>query len=114
EYFRDKVSRHFVVLSDTDFDYFVEHATVVEPHVRINEETGTADGGGLFYTESLPPESLLIAPLLATQTRTGKGNELPAQEVLFKIANVLHGKVLQLGGDATTGRGLVAARVAGD
>ena len=28
-----------------------------------------------------------------------------------KIANVIDGKTLQIGGDATTGRGLVVARV---
>jgi CRISPR-associated protein Cmr4 len=60
------------VLSDTDFAYFAQHAMLVEPHVRIDENTGTAKDGGLFYTENLPPESLLIAPLMASQTRSGK------------------------------------------
>jgi CRISPR-associated protein Cmr4 len=113
EFFRDKLGRHLVVLSDTDFGYFAEHATLVEPHVRIDEETGTAADGGLFYTENLPPETLLVAPLLASRTRAGKGEEIPAREVLVKIANALQGRVLQIGGDATTGRGLVAARVEG-
>jgi CRISPR-associated protein Cmr4 len=113
EYFRDKFEKHLVVLSDTDFGYFAGHATLVEPHVRINETTGTADEGGLFYTENLPPESLLIAPLLASQTRAGKGqdSEIPAEHVIAKVKNVLNGQVLQIGGDATTGRGLVKARV---
>ena len=91
--------------------YFAEHATLVEPHVRIEDKTGTASEGGLFYTENLPPESLLVAPLLASQTRTGNGPEIPAEHVIAKIKNVLQGKVLQIGGDATTGRGLVKARV---
>jgi CRISPR-associated protein Cmr4 len=111
EYFRTKLKEDLVVLSDTDFGYFAEHAMLVEPHVRINEKTGTADDGGLFYTENLPPESLLIAPLLASRTRAGNGRDNDAQEVLEKIKNALHGKVLQIGGDATTGRGLVAALV---
>jgi CRISPR-associated protein Cmr4 len=113
EYFRDKLAKHLVVLSDTDFGYFAEHATLVEPHVRIEDKTGTASEGGLFYTENLPPESILVAPLLASQTRTGNGrdNELPAEIVIAKIKNVLQGRVLQIGGDATTGRGLVKARV---
>jgi CRISPR-associated protein Cmr4 len=113
EYFRDKLANHLVVLSDTDFGYFAEHATLVEPHVRIDDKTGTASEGGLFYTENLPPESILVAPLLASQTRTGKGqdNEMPAETVIAKIKNVLQGQVLQIGGDATTGRGLVKARV---
>jgi len=111
-FFRTKLAQDLVVLSDTDFGYFVEHATMVEPHVRINAETGTADDGGLFYTENLPPESLLLAPLLASATRSGKADEqLIAAEVLAQIKAVLHGRMIQIGGDATTGRGLVVASV---
>lgn len=112
EFFRAKLAQDLVVLSDTDFGYFVEHATLVEPHVRINSETGTADDGGLFYTENLPPESLLLAPLMASATRSGKAEErLEAAEVMSQLKAVLHGRVVQIGGDATTGRGLVVAHV---
>ncbi len=120
QYFGKKMSRDLVVLSNTDFGYFAENATLVEPHVRIDETTGAADadGGGLFYTENLPPESLLIAPLMASQTRTGKkkeekGDWEDANGVFLMIKNVIDGKLLQIGGDATTGRGLVVARVQG-
>lgn len=111
EFFRNKLKTDLVVLSDTDFAYFAENAMLVEPHVRINPDTGTAKDGGLFYTENLPPESILIAPLLASQTRTGKGEENPAEAVMAQIKGVIDGKLLQIGGDATTGRGLVVAKV---
>jgi CRISPR-associated protein Cmr4 len=111
-YFASKLETDLVVLADDDFAYFAEHATLVEPHVRINENTGTADSGGLFYTENLPPESLLVAPLLASGTRTGK-DDLPAAAVMTQVRTVLDTRLLQLGGDATTGRGLVVARVVG-
>jgi CRISPR-associated protein Cmr4 len=111
-YFRDKLAQDLVVLSDTDFGYFAEHATLVEPHVRISSETGTADDGGLFYTENLPPEALLLAPLMASATRSGKADEkLEAIAVMAQIKAVLHGRLLQIGGDATTGRGLVVGSV---
>ena len=114
-FFRNKLKTDLVVLSDTDFAYFVEHATLVEPHVRIDDRTGTADDGGLFYTENLPPESLLLAPLFAGGTRAGKNDEdkMTAEDVMPKITNVINGKMLQIGGDATTGRGLVVARIVG-
>ena len=112
EFFRRKIASDLVLLSDTDFAYFAENATLVEPHVRIDPQTGTADGGGLFYTENLPPEALLIAPLMASRTRSGK-EDLEADEAMCKIRNVLDNRLLQLGGDATTGRGLVIARVQG-
>jgi CRISPR-associated protein Cmr4 len=111
-FFRDKFAKDLVVLSDSDFDYFSQHAMLVEPHVRIDVTTGTASDGGLFYTENLPPESLLVAPLLASQTRSGKeGEQLDAVTTMARMKTVLNSKLLQVGGDATTGRGLVAATV---
>jgi CRISPR-associated protein Cmr4 len=111
-FFRDKLKTDLIVLSDTDFAYFAQNAMLVEPHVRIDPETGTAMGTGLYYTENLPPESLLVAPLLASQTRTGKKDDWDdAKSVMFKIKNVIDGKLLQIGGDVTTGRGLVVAKV---
>ena len=113
-FFREKLADVLVVLSDSDFDYFSQHAMLIEPHVRIDDTTGTASDGGLFYTENLPPESLLIAPLLASQTRSGKeGEQIDAVTVMAHMKAVLHSKLLQVGGDATTGRGLVAATVLG-
>lgn len=112
DFFRNKMAQDLVLLSDTDFAYFVQNATLVEPHVRINPDTGAAADGGLFYTENLPPESLLIAPLLASATRTGgKDDQLEADEVLLKLKIALDGKLLQIGGDATIGRGLVVLKV---
>lgn len=111
EFFRNKLASDLVLLSDTDFGFFAQHGTLVEPHVRIDDETGAASEGGLFYTENLPPESLLLAPVLASKTRTGKNNgEEDAVSVMAKL-HVLDGQLLQIGGDATTGRGLVVTKL---
>ena len=110
-FFRDKLAQDLVMLSDTDFAYFSEHAMLVEPHVRIDEKTGTASSGGLFYTENLPPESLLLAPLMASATRSGQAEKLEAADVMFKLKTLIDGRLIQIGGDATTGRGLVMATV---
>lgn len=110
-FFREKMAKDLVVLSDSDFDYFSQHAMLIEPHVRIDDTTGTASDGGLFYTENLPPESLLIAPMLASQSRSKAEDKIDAITVMAHMKAVLHSKLLQVGGDATTGRGLVAATV---
>lgn len=110
-FFREKMAKDLIVLSDSDFDYFSQHAMLIEPHVRIDDTTGTASDGGLFYTENLPPESLLIAPLLASQSRSKAEDMIDAITVMAHMKAVLHSKLLQVGGDATTGRGLVAATV---
>ena len=127
-YFRDKLKSDLVLLPDEDFNHFVRNATVVEPHVRIDDVSGTADDGGLFYTENLPPESLLLSLVMATVERRKKGANgnglMSAEEVLAKAVGGwkvdgegrvegLRDAFLQVGGDATTGRGLVALHFAG-
>lgn len=110
-FFRDKLKTDLIVLSDTDFAYFAQNATLVEPHVRIDPATGTAKKGGLFYIENLPPESLLIAPLFASQSRSTTEEPLDAVAVMSQIRSAIDGKLLQIGGDVTTGRGLVTVKV---
>ncbi|HRP95578.1 MAG TPA: type III-B CRISPR module RAMP protein Cmr4 [Rhodocyclaceae bacterium] len=109
-FFREKFTRDLVLLADEDFNWFTRNATVVEPHVRIDNTTGSASEGGLFYTENLPPESLMLGSLMASHERSGKG-DLDARAVLAQVTGAIDGQLLQVGGDATTGRGLVAARV---
>lgn len=123
KFFSEKLRDDLVVLSDAEFGHFVRHATVVEAHVRINDDTGTADSGGLFYTENLPPESLLAGLVLASVERQKKGDkrESPMQaeavlDAVLKDAGERHGladRLLQVGGDATTGRGLIVVHPAG-
>lgn len=118
DFFREKLRTDLVLLPDEDFGHYVRNATVVEPHVRINDETGTADGGGLFYTENLPPESLLLAPVMASRER-GDNASLEADAVMATLLQGpeggvgFDGRLLQVGGDATTGRGQVVLSAVG-
>lgn len=109
-FFRDKFAADLVLLADNDFTWFTKNATVVEPHVRIDNDSGAAAKTGLFYTENLPPETLMLGSLMATRERSGKA-EMAAEAVLAQVKGAIDGQLLQVGGDATTGRGLVAARV---
>jgi CRISPR-associated protein Cmr4 len=119
KFFKDKLNNDLVLLSDEDFGHFVRNSTVVEPHVRINDASGTAEEGGLFYTENLPPESVLLSLIMASRGR-GKGNE-SADDVmtLFTKGNAdkqkhgIDGALVQVGGDATTGRGQVVLTIVG-
>lgn len=112
-YFAERMKNGLVVLHDEDFGYFVRNATVVEPHVRIDDVTGTADDGGLFYTENLPPESLLLGTLMASDERRAGNGRLVARDVIHVVAQGdkgftgLNERMIQVGGDATTGRGQV-------
>jgi len=125
-FFANKLKTDLVLLHDTDFSHFARHAMVVEPHVRINDESGTADDGGLFYVENLPPETLMVGLAQASIERFKKGSRqddspalLTAPDVLAKVfagqsdaLPGIGGKLLQIGGDATTGRGLVLVQTA--
>ena len=123
DYFRNKIADDLVLLSDTEFSHFVRHSTVVEAHVCIENDSGTAKPGGLFYTENLPPETLMAGLVLASVERQSKKGQ---RELLLDAAAVLKavlqgrgddagltGGLLQVGGDATTGRGLVAITAMG-
>ena len=126
EFFAEKLKTDLVLLDDTDFAHFARHAMVVEPHVRINDDSGTADaeGGGLFYVENLPPETLMVGLAQASIERYKKGDgdtvtRLDAPAVLAQVfdgtGNALPGiagRTLQIGGDASTGRGLVLVHTA--
>jgi len=118
QFFKEKIAKHMVVLNDGDFAFFVKNATVVEPHVRIDDASGTAADGGLFFTENLPPESLLVSLAMASEERRKKGNA-DAEKVSAKLMigtmvdHFTDKKMLQVGGDATTGRGQVFIRFVG-
>lgn len=123
EYFRGKIAADLVLLSDTTFSHFVRHATVVEAHVCIDNASGTAKKTGLFYTENLPPETLLAGLVLASverQSKKGQRDQLMSAPAVLNA--VLHGQgsvggltggLLQVGGDATTGRGLITISAMG-
>jgi len=120
-YFSQKFQTDLVLLHDTDFAHFARHAMVVEPHVRIDDDSGTASDGGLFYVENLPPETLMVGLAQASIERFKKHSRNSDSAALLNapdiLANVfvgqgdtlpgIGGKLLQIGGDATTGRGLV-------
>lgn len=121
EFFRNKLRSDLVVLSDTEFAHFVRNATVVEAHVRIDDKTGAAAKGALFYTENLPPESLLAGLVMASVERRKNSDSddlFDADRVLSAVLNDdgerlgLLDRLLQVGGDATTGRGLIVIHAA--
>ena len=123
DFFREKLKTDLVLLSDDELHYFAVNSTVVEPHVKIDDVSGTADGGALFYTENLPPESLLFSVLMASQERYKRGdsseNRLDATQIINTLVNgnenwqALQSRMVQFGGDATTGRGQIICSIVG-
>lgn len=122
--FRKRLPGQLVVLADTDFKFLAEHATEVVTRIKINSSTGTVDEGALWTEESLPSETILYSIALFSNGRrplqsNKKDSEPKEPKRKDYSAEALRGHLhdacgkrprIHLGGDRTTGRGLVAIR----
>jgi len=108
EYWRVNLPKRLCILPENAFRDFVLYSTEIQTHVKLLAETKTVDEkiGGLWTSESLPADSLLYAPLLATKSRS-PNSTLDGKDILTKITG-LNVKRIQFGGDETTGQGIVA------
>lgn len=129
-YWRKKVRKSLVVLSDDDFRDFVTLSTEVIARIKMDPKTGTVDKkiGGLWYEEYLPSDSVLYSLALTSpifqENDADKGIfQLTDQEKKEKREE--SGKVMeffedglpaiiQLGGNATIGKGIVRAKICED
>ncbi|MGL6226197.1 MAG: type III-B CRISPR module RAMP protein Cmr4 [Thermoguttaceae bacterium] len=99
---RDDFVKRFVILADDVFNFLCETGTEVAAHIKIDQEKKTTVGGALWYEESLPAEAIL-AGILWCDKVFGKGST--SEDLMTKYAQNL--ALLQFGGKATTGKGLV-------
>ena len=67
------ISDRLVILSNGMMSHFVCTTCEIAQHVRISDETGTAEEGGLFNQENVPSETLFYSVLNATKSRVPKG-----------------------------------------
>jgi len=108
-----EVASRLAILSDGQMSFFATTACEVAQHVRISDETGTADPGGLFNQENVPSEALFYALVHATDSRLkGKAyagtafTDKKAEDAINTFCSkVTEKKVFQFGGDASTGLG---------
>ena len=108
---RARLRKHLVVLQDDDFTHFVRHATEVVARVGLDYERKTVKTGALFYQEFLPTETLFYAVVLASDSRYEK-HKIKACEVLAYLdQRISEVRILQIGGDETTGKGLCAVKL---
>lgn len=105
----ERLRRNLVILHEDDFTHFARHATEVIARVGLDYETKTARNKALFYEEFLPSETLLYSVALATDSRNKDAN-INAADIL-KILRDHAPKIMQIGADQTTGKGLCAVSV---
>jgi CRISPR-associated protein Cmr4 len=111
EYWRQVLPQKLCILPEDAFRDFVLYGTEVQTHVRLDPDTKTVKQGALWTSESLPVDTLLYAPLMATKSRAN-GVNLSADQILQKVTDLNLSRT-QLGGDETTGQGMVALRITG-
>jgi CRISPR-associated protein Cmr4 len=112
-YWGEKIVTNLVVLSNDDFRDFTRFSTEVVTRTKIDNRTGTVAKGALFTEEFLPAESILYSLVLASpefSKREKIFNDAP--DVIHYFGETVNSKlnnILQLGGDATLGKGIMRA-----
>jgi CRISPR-associated protein Cmr4 len=92
-------TERFAVVSNDVFTFLSETATEVVARVRLEDNTKTVASGGLWYEEAVPAEAIFYGIVGATSAE-------------LSLASLRLNESLQIGGDATIGRGLCKVVIA--
>lgn len=113
KYWRDKLQKDLVILSDDDFREFVTNSTEIIARTVIDNKSGIA--GNLWYEEYLPQDTILYSLAMATSIRVKeedkKGifksntSEEEAEKVI-KFFKEGVPEIIQIGGNQTIGKGI--------
>jgi CRISPR-associated protein Cmr4 len=110
--FRDRLAGQLAVVHDDEMRFLTEHATEVVARIRISADTGTVEKGALWSEESLPAESLLWTVALFGDEHGKKEKRQTAADLQKKFRELAKQRSrIRLGGDRTTGRGIVGVHV---
>lgn len=107
-FWREKLQDSLVILPDTDFRDFALNSTEISTHVRLDPNTKTVASGALWTEEALPSDVLLSSLIIVRRSRKDE-NGADAQTINDWLRDALPTR-LQLGGNETTGQGLVVLR----
>ncbi|MCF6192456.1 MAG: type III-B CRISPR module RAMP protein Cmr4, partial [Candidatus Hydrothermae bacterium] len=97
---RQVFNSRFCIVHDHVMSYLLDIGTEVTARIRIDSEKKTVHSGALWYEEALPAESILAGLVMAQ--KNGKAES----EEVFQVVSKLVESPLQVGGNATWGRGL--------
>lgn len=107
-YWSEKIKKDIVVLPDDDFRDFVNMSTEVVTRTKIDNETGTVAQGALFNEEYLPAESVLYTLVLSSDEFRKDGMK---EEKVFSFFKENLPGVVQIGANATLGKGIVTTKI---
>jgi len=99
---KDRLSRQVAVLHDDDFAWFVRYGLPIQARNVLDDE-GNKQSVGLWYEETLSPDTVLYALLMGRSAET----LAPALDSLFPDDD----PYMQAGGNETVGQGWFAVTV---
>jgi len=114
EFWKDKLKKDLVILSDDDFTQFVKTSTEIITRVRIDSKTGTVEEGALWTEEYLPQDTIFYSILMFTQPRVEKNEQKgifsaetsrEEAELIAEFFDKGCPAVIQVGGNQTIGKG---------
>lgn len=103
---REKLKKDLIVVSDNVFRDLVLLTTEVVTRIKIDPVTGTVKTGALWSEEYLPTDTLMYTLILIPS----RLNTLKPEDVEKKIMSYDE-KILQIGGDETTGKGFARVKM---
>ena len=115
------VKNNLIILADDDFRDFAMHNTEVVTRIKINNDTGTVAKGALFSQELLPSETVLYSLVMTSKIfidKESRGSSATVKaagaddgKYLLEVISGRMPKYIQLGGDATIGKGFCRVKV---
>jgi len=126
QFAQNRFVKHLAILPEDSFNHFARHATEVSARIRLDPQTKTVVGGALFYQEFLPTETLFYALLIAHDScrpnQEDSNSSGAKKEPLLRADKALQFvrdkcglndsfPTLQIGGDATIGKGICAVKL---
>jgi CRISPR-associated protein Cmr4 len=119
KFWREKLEKDLVILSDEDFEQFVTSSTEVITRTKIDDKTGTVQSGALWTEEYLPQDTILYSIAMASAVRVEKdeakgvfkaeNSDKEAEKVLQFFEGIP--KVIQVGGNQTIGKGIAKIQI---
>jgi len=103
---REKLAKDLVIVSDDVFRDLVSLTTEVVTRIKIDPKTGTVQTGGLWSEEYLPTDTIMYSLILIPS----RSNNLKPEEITEKLM-IYDGKILQIGGDETVGKGFALIKL---
>lgn len=110
EAWKSEFIKRFCIVHDDVMSFLLQIGTEVTARIRLEDDKKTVAQGALWYEEALPAETLLAGLVAATPIKANGQDVTP--EAVFATVTELTQSILQIGGNATVGRGLCRLIVA--